>query len=152
MKVWQVVGVVALIALAGRKVYTVTRGPRNNNPGKLRRTSDAWKGLRDDQTDPEFFQFDGAEWGIRALGIVLWNYDNLYGLNTVRGIVGKYAPSGENDTDAYIKYVSDSLGVSPDERVDVDGRLLEIVKAVIRFENGINPYSDKFIASALNIA
>ena len=42
------------------------RGIRNNNFGNLRITKDKWQGLREEQTDPEFFQFKSPKWGYRA--------------------------------------------------------------------------------------
>ena len=43
------------------------RGIRNNNPGNIRRNGDPWQGLAKDQTDREFFTFQSAVYGIRAL-------------------------------------------------------------------------------------
>lgn len=34
------------------------RGIRNCNPGNIRLTRDKWQGLRSEQTDTEFFQFE----------------------------------------------------------------------------------------------
>ena len=43
------------------------RGIRNNNPLNIRRTAkDQWKGLRAQQTDASFCQFERMEYGWRA--------------------------------------------------------------------------------------
>ena len=43
------------------------RGIRNNNPLNIRRTAkDQWKGLRAQQTDASFCQFESLEFGWRA--------------------------------------------------------------------------------------
>ena len=43
------------------------RGIRNNNPLNIRRTAkDQWKGLRAQQTDASFCQFERLEFGWRA--------------------------------------------------------------------------------------
>ena len=36
---------------------SLPRGLRNNNPGNIRITKDKWQGLREKQTDKDFFQF-----------------------------------------------------------------------------------------------
>ena len=44
------------------------RGIRNNNPLNIRRTAkDQWKGLRAQQTDASFCQFESLEYGWRAV-------------------------------------------------------------------------------------
>ena len=42
------------------------RGIRNNNPLNIRRGKDQWKGLRAQQTDASFCQFESLEYGWRA--------------------------------------------------------------------------------------
>jgi hypothetical protein len=84
--------------------------------------------------DPNgFVQFDTPENGQRALSINLANQANLHGINTVRGLIGKYAPpSDNNDTDAYIARVSQSLGVGPDDQINPnDPRINQALQAVI---------------------
>lgn len=51
------------------------RGIRNNNPGNIR-WGDEWKGLvpETQRTDKSFCQFKSAEYGIRAMIIILRNY------------------------------------------------------------------------------
>lgn len=34
---------------------SLPRGLRNNNPGNIRTTKDKWQGLREKQTDKDFF-------------------------------------------------------------------------------------------------
>lgn len=46
---------------------SLPRGLRNNNPGNIRTTKDKWQGLREKQTDKDFFQFTEMKWGYRAL-------------------------------------------------------------------------------------
>jgi hypothetical protein len=41
------------------------------------------------------------------------NYQNLYGLNTLQGIISRFAPkSDNNDTDNYVQFVAGRLNVS----------------------------------------
>ena len=94
-----------------------TRGIRNNNPANLRRTGDRWLGMRQQQTDGAFVQFDTMAYGLRALIVVLRNYYTLHGLRTVRRIIARFAPEGENDTAAYVEYVARIVGRGADEEI-----------------------------------
>ncbi len=129
------------------------RGIRNNNPGNIRH-GDAWQGLAEQQTDSSFCVFRSPEYGIRALAKVLLNYEKKYGLNTVRKIVSRYAPENENDTESYIKSVAGQLGVDTDEPITVRDKatLLVLVKAIIRHENGEQPYSNEILIKGLEMA
>jgi hypothetical protein len=109
------------------------RSVRNNNPGNLRADGKSnWQGMTG--VDPQgFVQFDTPENGQRALGINLANQSQLHGLNTVRGIVGKYAPPSDgNDTSAYIAKVAQGLGVGPDDQIDLnDPRVNAAMQSII---------------------
>ena len=126
----------ALVVAGGVAVAALPRGIRNNNPGNLRRTADKWLGLAAAQTDPEYFQFERPEFGLRAMGVVLLNYFERHKLNTVRAIVARYAPAHENPTDSYIDHVAARLRVGPDEPFDVRARLLALMRAMVIQENG----------------
>lgn len=132
-----IVAVVLILLGGGVVVYQGTRGWRNNNPFNLRKSADSWVGLAPTQTDDSFFQFKELKYGIRAGLIVLKNYSTHYGLDTVRGIINRFAPSSENDTNAYIADVANALGVAPDESFDVLARIGDLGVAIMRHENGI---------------
>lgn len=120
------------------------RGIRNNNPGNIR-WGDDWKGLvpKDQRTDKSFCQFTTPEYGIRAMIIILRNYQRKYGLDTVSGIIKRWAPPNENNTQAYINSVAQATGVTPDQRIDTnDSRfMIKLLQAIIKHENGNQPYS-----------
>ena len=122
------------------------RGIRNNNPGNIRHGAN-WLGLNPNgrNIDSAFCVFESPVLGIRALAKVLINYKKIHGLNTVRQIVSRYAPPNENQTAAYIQTVAKQLEVYPDTKIDIEKRgvLTVFIKAVIRMENGIQPYSDE---------
>ena len=130
------------------------RGIRNNNPGNIRHGAN-WHGLNPDgrKIDPAFCVFTDSIYGIRALAKVLVNYKKIHGLNTVRQIISRYAPPNENQT-AYIQSVAKQLGVYPDTIIDIEERgvLTVFIKAVIRMENGIQPYSDETIQQGIELA
>ena len=90
-----------------------TRGVRNNNPLNIRR-GNKWKGLAAVQTDKAFDVFISMPWGIRAAFVILRNYIKKYGCNTVPKIIARWAPSSENDTQAYIKRVLLKTGFKAD--------------------------------------
>ena len=128
------------------------RGIRNNNPGNIRWASD-WKGLKKygKQLDPSFCVFISAVYGIRALARLLQNYQRIHGLDTPRKIISRYAPPSENQTQAYIQSVAAQLGITPDGKVDLTeiGTLTVFIKAIIRHENGIQPYSNETIQKGI---
>ena len=91
------------------------RGIRNNNPLNIRKSGDKWQGLKTLQEDKEFFQFETIEWGWRAAFVILCRtYYGKYKLKTIRDIVTRWAPPKENNTEAYIRHVSDYTGIGPD--------------------------------------
>ncbi|WP_419810677.1 structural protein [Bacterioplanoides sp.] len=138
-----------LIAAGAFTLSGTVRGIRNNNPGNIRKGAD-WDGAAGD--DGAFVIFDSPEFGIRALSKLLLNYERLYGLNTVSGIINRYAPTNENNTLAYVESVAGKLGVNPHEQITVADRLPELVKAIIYHENGQQPYSDDLIGRGIGMA
>ena len=84
---------------------TLPRGLRNNNPGNIRRSKDNWQGLAPEQTDPQFFQFTAPEWGYRALIKTLQTYRKKHNLQTIAEMIGRWAPTNENNTSGYISRV-----------------------------------------------
>src|SRR5689334_11223456 len=107
-----------------------TRGERNNNPGNIERSAaNKWQGRLSDadyaktyeatKNGGRFDVFSAVEWGIRALAVLLVNYQDKYGLRTIRGVIGRWAPGNENDTGAYVTHVSGMTGFAPDETLDL---------------------------------
>ena len=131
-----------------------TPGIRNNNPGNIRRSDDKWQGLAQAQPDSQFFTFDSPVYGIRAIARLLINYQDKYTLNTIRGIISKWAPPAENPTAAYIDAVDHRTGFDPDQQLDMHSYedLRALVVAIIWQENGQQPYSDQQIGKALVLA
>lgn len=132
-----------------------SRGIRNNNPGNIR-WGDEWQGLvsRKLRTDKSFCQFTTPEYGIRAMIIILRNYQRKHGLNTISGIIKRWAPPNENNTQAYIISVAQATGVPPDQRIDTrDSRfMVKLLQAIIKHENGSQPYGFDTFVSAVELA
>lgn len=128
------------------------RGIRNNNPGNIEYTGVAWKGLANPPSDGRFMRFVDPAWGLRALARVLVNYQRLHGINTVRGIINRWAPSFENNTTAYMSHVADYLEVGVDEEINIEERLFDLIVVIVQHENGKQPYSVKQINDGIKLA
>jgi hypothetical protein len=130
---------------------TTPRGIRNHNPGNLRRSKDRWKGLATEQTDEEFLRFSEPRWGIRALARTLVTYQTRHGLRTIRALIDRWAPPHENDSGAYVRAVSRAVMCDADIPVDVlDVKTLAaLTAAIIRHENGEQPYGKQVILAAV---
>lgn len=135
-----------------------SRGERNKNPGNLDFSSSVnWQGQTGLETgvpSPRFAVFSDAKWGIRAIARQLLSYQTQHGLRTVRGLIGRWAPPSENNTAAYVTAVSASVGVGPDDEIDVDTAavMTPMVRGIIIHENGSNPYPDSVIAEGIRLA
>lgn len=131
------------------------RGIRNNNPGNIR-WGDDWKGLvpKSQRTDKDFCQFTTPEYGIRAMIVILRNYQRKHGLNTITGIINRWAPTNENNTQAYIDSVAKSTDVAPDQHINTtDSRfMMKLLQAIIRHENGAQPYGFDVFVRAVELA
>lgn len=128
------------------------RGIRNNNPMNLRDTSTVWNGETDQNLDSSFEEFESPEFGIRAGAKVLLIYERKYGLDTVEKILNRFAPSSENNTESYINHVSKAIGFAPNESFNVRDNLTPLIKAIIKHENGFNPYADDTIERGVSMA
>lgn len=132
------------------------RGIRNNNPGNIdfnpRNPWNGQLGLELGVKNPRFARFDCPENGIRAIGRLLLNYrgrDGMpgvggKGIDTVRETISRWAPPGENDTEAYIQAIAKKLGVKPNDIIDVSNpRVLRVViGGIIGHETGNYRYPD----------
>lgn len=130
------------------------RGIRLNNPGLLRRTGDPWQGLTARQDDLAFFAFEEPKWGIRAMARVLVTYQDRHGCRTVADFIRRWAPPNENDTASYVASVCQSAGWEPSRLLDVQshGDMRPLVEAIIRHENGQQPYTPAQIDAGLVLA
>jgi hypothetical protein len=131
-------------------ILMAPRGIRNNNPGNIRFDGTKWMGLANNPTDGVFCVFTDAAFGIRAMVIILKKYIKTYKLLTVRQIVSRWAPSSENNTESYIKSVSNALLCVDSD--DVSGRLGDLCRAIIKHENGFCPYSEQVIKQGITYA
>jgi hypothetical protein len=132
----------------------VSRGIRNNNPGNIRRSSTHWQGMSSTQSDTSFITFDTPEHGIRAMTRIILNYQQNHQLNTVDGIVNRWAPPTENNTVAYVNAVARNVGVTPSTPIDLQANpqiLSRLVNAIILHENGSNPYDPEVVSRGVQL-
>lgn len=113
------------------------RGTRNANPGNIEdgpfaRSQPGYAG-----SDGRFALFDTPEHGEAANGALMQHYGQQ-GLNTPLKIISRYAPPGENDTQAYAERVAQALGVRVNDPINLsDPQVRQTVfQAINGVENG----------------
>ncbi|CAH6875267.1 Phage structural protein [Vibrio chagasii] len=117
----------------------LNRGVRNNNPLNIRISGNAWAGKVTPSKDKAFETFSDSKYGFRAATKLIRNYQNLYGLNTLSGIIHRWAPeSDNNDTENYIQFVADKVGVHPSDALNLydDQFMTRLVHAMSIMEVG----------------
>lgn len=124
------------------------RGIRNNNPGNIRETGADWLGQNGD--DGAFCIFIAPEYGIRAMARIFANYRKR-GISTIEQIIMTWAPPSENNTQAYIAAVAHECESMAEAMVN-DALMPRFIAAVIRHENGQQPYSLEQIQSSIAAA
>jgi len=130
----------------------MTRGEKNCNPGNIRHVpSVTWVGQAPQQTDEAFVQFSDPVYGIRAIVRIMRAYKRQ-GLETLGEAIDRWAPPNENNSRAYVNDVCASCGKQSDQPVDFDEIMPELVKAIIRHENGEVIYTDDQIAKGIALA
>ncbi len=137
------------------------RGIRNHNPGNIRRAGFRWRGeVRNVETDREFCVFQSPEYGLRAVMVLLTNYQRKYALRTVADVMRRYAPPCENNTKAYINHVAAAIGVAPHDLIDLrhPETLLSCIRSIVLHENGKPPrqkprnwYADGVFSAAFDL-
>lgn len=151
----------AAVAGVDAVVRTVSpRGIRNHNPGNIRFLAlNPWRGQVGN--DRGYGIYASPDLGVRALGKQLQAYARR-GLVTVRDIITTWAPPVGRDpvtgkaytqaTSAYVAQVARALGVKADDRIDVTASLPALATAIIRHENGVQPYAPADIAKWVYLA
>ncbi|EFG4450692.1 lytic transglycosylase catalytic [Escherichia coli] len=121
------------------------RGERNNNPGNLNFAGQAGASL--ERPGGRFARFETAFDGLRALARQLMLYAGR-GINSVEKIISTWAPASDNNnTTAYIRAVSQRLGVDPRAALNMSDpqTMSALMSSIIQHENGRNIYSRELI-------
>jgi len=97
---------------------------RSNNPGAL-------------MPGGKLAQFGSMDEGLTALDNNLKNY-GMKGVNTLSGVISKWAPPNENDTQGYIAAVSKRLGLDPNQQINLSNPAVRhaLGTAIMLQENG----------------
>lgn len=119
-----------------------TRGIANHNPGNLRYTGTAWKGLASPPSDRTpwktgMCRFSSAVMGLRAMAKNLLNYQDRYGLTKINQIIPKWAPEEDNNNEAnYISRVVKRSGLAANQELNLhDPATLEpLMRSMIAVE------------------
>lgn len=112
------------------------RGIRNNNPlnieaGGFTQGQPGFAG-----TDGRFAKFETPDQGTAAASKLLDVYRDKHGLNTVAGIVGRWAPAGDgNNVSAYAANVARQMGIGPNDPIPPEMRP-QLIAAMGQHENG----------------
>jgi len=107
---------------------------KNHNPGNLRVPG----------SKTEFQKFSSDDEGIRAMASQLRLYEDRDKLDTIAKIVAKYAPSSENNTQAYIAAVSQRLyGTDPNAHLDLHNptTMAALISAMTKQENAKSDFT-----------
>ena len=142
------------------------RGIRNNNPGNIDfNPRNKWQGqlgIEENVPKPRFARFDSAENGIRAMAKLILNYRGKDGepgmgkpgIDTVHEVISRWAPGNENDTASYVAAVAGHIGVEPTRALNLadPNVLVPMVYAIIRHENGYNPYDASVVKEGVSRA
>lgn len=104
-----------------------TLGMQNNNPGNLRPVG----------ATTGFQKFDTPEAGLAALDQNLLAYGKR-GIDTLEGVIKRWAPNNENDTGAYIQSVAKRLNLQPNQKIDLANPYVRhaLGTAIMLQENG----------------
>lgn len=126
-------------AAAGPADPNAPRGVRNNNPLNLRPLGQgSWEG-QTGVDDGNFAQFGSMEAGLAAADKNLQTYGTKYGINTVAGVINRWAPGSDgNDPASYAATVAKTLGVEPNAQIDLtDPQVRQgMLKAMAQVELG----------------
>lgn len=128
-----------IIAGGNNVMSTSPMGMRYNNPGNLRPNN-------------REAHYPTMQAGILAALNNLIAYQHLHNLNTIRGIISRWAPPNENDTTAYINYVSQQTGIGPDQQINASdpSTAYRILMAIFSNENGGQTPSASLVRSVVS--
>jgi hypothetical protein len=107
-----------------------------NNPLNLRDYNQNWDGQSG--ATRGFVDFEDEYSGVRAADKLLSNYGAEEGIDTLRGIISRFAPPGENATEDYISFVSEQTGIPSEQPIDLadEGTRQRILSAMAKMESG----------------
>lgn len=130
-----------------------TSGYKGCNPLNVKVFGNNWNGLVG-QDERGHGIFSRPEEGIRAGVKVLQSYSNKYGINTIEGIISRFAAADPATLGAYVDNVSHATGYGSNEQLNLkDPEVLKkVVTAMMKQEIGDVPYSERTIIAGIQSA
>jgi len=131
---------------------TLPRGVRNNNPLNIRDSGNDWEGKTGLNLDKQFEEFKSPVYGFRAGARILRSYYRQ-GYKTLAQMIYRFAPANENNTELYVKQVSQWSGIAVNQEVNVDNndQLASLLYAMSKKEVG-NYYGLKMAQEGVAMA
>jgi hypothetical protein len=114
----------------------MNKAVQNNNPLNLRSSLlNLWKGEL--PSDNDFEKFETWILGLRA-GLKNMKHLISDGNNTIQKLVSTWAPPTENDTEGYIRYVSQDSGIERNRIISFcPDDICPIAIAMVKMESGV---------------
>lgn len=124
-------------------IEKVTRGVRNKNPMNVVALSSKNPWLGQVGHDSQYHAiFETYEHGLRAGYLTLKGYYEKKKVRTLYGITSRFC---EGNALKYAKFIGKQLGgIGPHEEIDVMRHMPNIMKAIVRYENGFDIFPDKY--------
>ncbi len=143
-----------------QKFESVPFGIRHNNPGNLIFTRDQWHGLdnppvvKNTLSGRTFFRFKKASSGLRAIVVTLMTYSadrvakDGSPIDTVDEICQRW---DEENGDNYANVMSQATGIPRKAVIDLMDwtTMRKVLCAIVRMENGCQPYDDATLDRAM---
>ena len=119
-----------------------------NNPFNIRNNRrNKWLGQIGSRNG--FCSFCSLDHGIRAAAYILMISYRRFGICTIEGIINRFAPSSENDTWNYIRYVCSVTGFLKSTQLFETADYVKVLFAMSSMEG--NPLSLEQIRHTLNL-
>lgn len=126
---------------------------RHNNPGNLVFAGQRGATKGETVAGHTFAKFQSTEEGVAALYRQLQLYQKR-GIDTLTEIMGVYAPEGSNDTSAYIKALSKTTGLDPNQQLNFNdpATAAAMIRGISQHEAGRAYLNDQQILSGISMA
>ncbi len=86
------------------------------------------------------------------MALLLFHYEEYEGINTVTGLIRRWAPPSKNNLTRYIPYVAGRCCVGVNELIRLTHHLPCLIQAIIVRENGYCPYDVCEIRHGITLA
>lgn len=123
----------------------------SNNLFNIRYSSrNFWKGQLG--AERGFVRFSDTMFSVRAIAILLLRTYRQLGIDTIRGVITRYAPpEDDNPTERYIEFCADYMGMPgcSDTPLTSLDEYVSLISAIQRFELGESVVSDAYIRKCI---